>query len=114
MRTLANCLGALLAMALLTAFSATAVSAVTSTQGADYSFEYSTTYMQTCDEESDATKVKSVADSDNAGGGTDGAKDIDGDNGTCATKNMGWTVERHRTCEYRAWWPDTCGNWQAT
>jgi hypothetical protein len=26
----------------------------------------------------------------------------------------GGTVIRHRTCETPNWWPDQCGNWQAT
>ena len=48
-------------------------------------------------------------------GGSDGSvKDSDGNNGVCATKDTGGTVSRHKTCEYRSAWPDSCGNWQAT
>jgi len=104
---------ALMVTGLLMAASSTAASAVYSYQGSDYSYNYSSSYMRTCDQESDSTKVKSKADSDNFGGGSDAAKDTDGNNGICATKNVGWSIFRHKTCEYRSWWPDTCGNWQA-
>lgn len=102
----------LIAMAILAVSSAT-VGAVTSWQGDDYSYDWSGTYITTCDEESDQTRVKSVADNDAFGSGTDAAKDVDGNNGICATSNLPWTIHRHKTCEYRSFWPDECGNWQS-
>ncbi len=89
--------------------------AATSYQGSDYSYDHSQTYITTCDQESDNTKVKSEVDDDNsnANGTTDAAHDVDGNNGICASCNAGWSIHRHKTCEYRAWWPDQCGNWQA-
>lgn len=102
----------LISVAILAASSAT-VGAVTSRQGDDYSFDYSGTYITTCDEESDQTRVKSVADNDAFGSGIDAAKDVDGNNGICATSNLPWTIHRHKTCEYRSFWPDECGNWQS-
>ena len=98
---------------LIYAASTTAVAAVKSYNGHDYSEEYSSSYIKTCDMESDSTKVKSRVDLDNEGNGYEGAKDVDGNNGVCATKNVGWRMHRHKTCEYRSWWPDSCGNWQA-
>lgn len=83
-----------------------------SRNGSDYSWDYSSTGIQTCDMESDSTKVKSKADNNNIGTGYNAAKDVDGNNGICASANMGWDIYRHRTCEYRSFWPDDCGNWQ--
>ena len=102
----------LISIAILAVSSAT-VGAVTSSQGDDYSFDWSGTYITTCDEESDQTRVKSVADDDAFGSGIDAAKDVDGNNGICATSNLPWTIHRHKTCEYRSFWPDECGNWQS-
>lgn len=93
--------------------SVSAALASTSWQGSDYSFNYSTTYIQTCDQESDSTKVKSIGDNNGSGGGDNVAYDNDGNNGTCGSANAGWAIWRHRTCEYRAAWPDQCGNWMA-
>ncbi|WP_419919519.1 hypothetical protein [Candidatus Poriferisocius sp.] len=115
MKALANMLLALLVAVVIPIASETAVSAVRSYQGDDYSYDYyNRTYMMTCDMESDKTKVKSKSDNNESGDGDDAAKDIDGNNGICASKNMGYTIVRHRTCEYRAWWRDQCDNWQAT
>ena len=49
------------------------------------------------------------------GDGSNGnISDQDGNNGVCASKATGGTIVRHRTCEIPNWWPDDCGNWQAT
>ena len=114
MNTLGRVSAAFVVLAALFAVSGTLAGAVTSYNGLDYSYDYRVTYMGTCDEESDQTKVKSIADDDQYGSGTDAAKDVDGNNGICGTANMGWSIYRHRTCEYRSWWPDDCGSWQAT
>lgn len=98
---------------MILALSSATVGAVTSWQGDDYSYDYSKTYITTCDEESDRTRVKSVADDDALGSGIDAAKDVDGNNSICATSNLEWTIHRHKTCEYRSFWPDECGNWQS-
>lgn len=103
-------------LALLVSFAVLSISGVAvgvySWNGSDYSWDYSSTGIQTCDMESDSTKVKSKADNDNDGSGSNAAKDVDGNNGICATANMGWDIWRHKTCEYRSFWPDDCGNWQ--
>ena len=109
-----SCAAALLASAVLLAVSSTVAGAVSSYQGDDLSWDWSGSHITTCDEESDATQVKSVADDDAMGSGIDAAKDVDGSNGVCATSNLPWTIHRHKTCEYRSFWPDQCGNWQAT
>ena len=114
MNTLSRFGAGLLALAVLMAIWGTVASAVTSWNGDDYSKDYSDTYMETCDMESDEVKVKSQADDDGYGSGTDAAKDVDGNNGVCGTANMGWSIYRHRTCEYQSFWPDACGNWKAT
>jgi hypothetical protein len=89
--------------------------AATSWNGSDNSVDYNNKqYIQTCDNESDSTKVKSKIDNNNSGSGSDAAKDTDGNNGQCATYNAGYSIFRHQTCEYRAAWPDSCGNWKAT
>ncbi len=115
-KTLARSLTGLTAMAMLMTVSATAVGAVRSYNGSDYSYDYGSnhSYIATCDLEGDETKVKSVTDSDRYNGGeSDAAKDVDGANGICATANMGYSIYRHQTCEYRALWKDACDNWQA-
>lgn len=90
-------------------------SAVTSYQGDDFSFDYfSRTYMAACDQESDGNQVKGNYDFDNSGGTDGSAMDEDGNNGVCGTANTFGTVIRHRTCEVQQFWPDNCGNWQAT
>lgn len=97
------------------ALGAGSAGAVTSYQGDDYSYDYSTkTHMAACDMESDSTPVKGEYDFNSSGGSNGDVRDSDGNNGICATKNTGGTVARHKTCEYRSAWPDTCGNWQAT
>lgn len=105
---------ALLVSTAILAVSSSAVGAVTSYQGDDFSYDWSDTYITTCDEESDQTRVKSVADDNASGSGIDAAKDVDGNNDICATSNLPWTIHRHKTCEYRSFWPDECGNWQST
>lgn len=90
--------------------------AVRSYQGSDYSEDYNTKKsIRTCDQESDSTPVKGVYDMNS---GSDGdVKDSDGNNGVCGSKTVSTTsnyIMRHKTCEYRSFWPDECGNWQAT
>lgn len=114
MRTIRKAIIAILLLAVVLAASGTLAGAVKSYNGDDYSEDFDGSYIETCDMESDETKVKSQADDDNVGSGSDAAKDVDGNNGICGTANMGWSIYRHRTCEYRSLWPDACGNWQAT
>ena len=103
------------AMAAVWVLGAGAAGAATSYEGSDYSYDYSSrTRMAACDHESDSTPVKGEYDFNNSGGSDGSVKDSDGNNGVCATKDTGGTVSRHKTCEYRSAWPDSCGNWQAT
>lgn len=90
-------------------------SAVVSYQGDDFSRDYnSKQYLRNCDKESDSTATKGIWDFTGAGG-TDGSiSDQDGNNDNCASANTGSTIYRHQTCEIPNWWPDTCGNWEAT
>ncbi len=85
---------------------ATAVGAIKSFNGSDYSFQYGSgnSYMKTCDMESDSTKVKSKTDRDNQDHGEDAAEYVDGVSFKCATANMSYSIFRHRTCECRALW----------
>jgi hypothetical protein len=88
-------------------------------QGSDYSYNNSTrTIMYACDKESDETKVK--ANYRRASGSYLGnVYDVDGNNGKCASGYTATqydsrdTVVEHKTCEYRSFWPDECGNWVA-
>lgn len=90
-------------------------SAVYSYQGSDYSYDYgSYRSMRVCDQESDETPVKGEYDYDLSGGGSGSVKDSDGNNGVCATGTVANIIKRHKTCEYRSFYPDTCGNWQTT
>jgi hypothetical protein len=82
-------------------------------EGSDYSYQWSGIYITTCDQEADSTKVKGIADDDWSGSGASRAWDVDGANGICADGNHSLTIARTRTCEYRAAWPDSCGNWAA-
>lgn len=92
-----------------------AVSAVYSYQGEDYSYDYnSRVYLRNCDQEADSTSTKGIYDFNSSGDSNGNVSDQDGANGVCASKNTGGTIARHRTCENPNWWPDTCGNWQAT
>ncbi len=100
-------------LAVLTFWSPGSADAVFSYQGSDYSFDWYGSQQYTCDEESDSTPVKANYQL------TDGTyydvRDSDGNNGNCA--GGPWTyayIHRHKTCEYRSWWPDTCGNWAYT
>ena len=111
MKLISRSLFVFLVLSVVLSISGIAV-AVYSWNGDDYSWDYSSAGIQTCDMESDSTKVKSKADKDQWGSGYDAAKDVDGNNGICATANMGWDIHRHKTCEYRSFWPDDCGNWQ--
>lgn len=97
--------------------SAGAAEAVKSYQGSDYSQDYNTRkYIETCDMESDSTPVKGIYEMNTGSSGD--VKDADGNNGVCGSKNAAGTtsnyINRHKTCEYRSFWPDECGNWQAT
>lgn len=92
-----------------------AASAATSYQGSDYSQDYNTRrYLRNCDRESDSTSTKGIYDFNSTGGANGSISDQDGNNGVCASRNAGSTINRHRTCETPNWWPDTCGNWAAT
>lgn len=110
-------LGALGLGIALVVISPLVASAVTSYHGADYSYDSnSKTRMTACDMESDQTKVKAVFHRTGAYGLSDhDVYDTDGNNGVCASGNLpsGTTVIEHKTCEYRSFWPDDCGNWQA-
>jgi len=92
-----------------------ASSAGFSFQGSDYSRDFNSKHsIENCDEEADSTSTKGIYDY-NADGGSDGnVSDQDGANGICASKSVGGTIARHRTCENPNWWPDTCGNWAAS
>lgn len=90
-------------------------SASYSYQGSDFSYDYnSRRYLANCDQESDETATKGIYDFNSTGDGNGNISDQDGANGVCASKNTGGTIIRHRTCEIPNWWPDQCGNWQAT
>lgn len=90
-------------------------SAATSYQGSDYSQDYNSKHnMRNCDQESDSTATKGIYDFNGSGDSNGNISDQDGNNGVCASKATGGTVNRHRTCEIPNWWPDQCGNWQAT
>jgi hypothetical protein len=87
----------------------------TSYQGSDYSDDTGNDrYLVTCDRESDKTIVKGFYDFNDSGGSNGHITDGDGNNGVCASRYSGGTTRRHKTCEARSPWPDTCGNWQAT
>lgn len=89
--------------------------AATSYQGADYSYDWNGYYNLTnCDQEADSTATKGIYDFDLSGGSNGNVSDQDGANGVCASANTGGVIWRHRTCEIPNWWPDECGNWQAT
>ena len=113
MRTLARTIAAAVLIAALLAVSGSLANAAKSYNGADYSEDFNDTYIRTCDEESDKTKVKSVVSRSKNGSAIDAARDTAGNNGVCGSANMGWSIYRHRTCEYRSLWPDACGNWKA-
>lgn len=101
--------------AILLAGSYGVADATTSYNGADYSFDAgSYRYLVTCDRESDSTPVKGWYDLNTSGGANGSVTDSDGNNGRCASGYAGGTIRRHRTCEAPRFWPDTCGNWQAT
>lgn len=105
---------ALLSGALLWAVSFGVAGAAFSYEGSDYSYDYnSKSYIATCDQESDSTPVKGEYDFNNSGGSDGNVKDSDGNNGSCASKNTNGVIVRHKTCEYRSFWPDTCGSWVA-
>ena len=98
--------------------SAPAVAGATySYQGSDYSYDSSSrTKMTTCDKESDSTPVKGHYKRNN--GSTGDVRDADGNNGVCGSgwannANPSMYVVEHKTCEYRSFWPDECGNWVA-
>lgn len=103
--------------AVLAVVSPVVASAVYSYHGSDYSYDSnSRTRMTACDRESDSTKVKAVYHRTGAYGLADiDVYDTDGNNGVCGSGNLpsGTTVIEHKTCEYRSFWPDACGNWQA-
>lgn len=115
MHTIRKLTGALALSAAVLAGSNAVASATTSFQGQDYSYDYSSRHnMANCDQEADSTSTKGIYDFDNSGGSNGNISDQDGSNGVCASKPTGGTVVRHRTCETPNWWPDQCGNWQAT
>jgi hypothetical protein len=89
--------------------------ASTSYQGSDYSQDYNAKQnIRNCDQESDSTATKGIYDFNSSGDSNGNVSDQDGNNGVCASKATGGTIARHRTCEIPNWWPDECGNWQAT
>lgn len=71
-------------------------------------------HLRNCDQESDSTATKGIYDFNSSGDSNGNVSDQDGNNGVCASKNTGGTINRHRTCEIPNWWPDECGNWAAT
>ena len=90
-------------------------SAAYSYQGQDYSYDYSSRHnLRNCDQEADSTSTKGIYDFIDEGGSNGNVSDQDGANGVCASAATGGTIARHRTCENPNWWPDECGNWQAT
>lgn len=88
--------------------------AITSYEGKDYSFNFGLRHITACDKESDSTPVKGVYDDNNSGNGIGDVKDSSGNDGRCASENTTRDIDRHKTCEYRSFWPDACGSWRAT
>lgn len=115
MTLIAKVAGVAMVCAAVLTGSYSAASAVYSYQGSDYSYDYnSRTYLRNCDQESDSTATKGIYDFNSSGDSDGNVSDQDGNNGVCASKNTGGTINRHRTCEIPNWWPDECGNWAAT
>jgi hypothetical protein len=105
---------ALLTVTVFTGSYATAAASY-SYQGSDYSYDYNSRHnLRNCDQEADSTSTKGIYDFNSSGDSNGNVSDQDGANGVCASKATGGTIARHRTCENPNWWPDQCGNWQAT
>ncbi|MDP1820106.1 MAG: hypothetical protein Q8K58_09490 [Acidimicrobiales bacterium] len=115
MRIIRQAAGAAVLSAAVLGSSYTVASAATSYQGSDYSYDYNSRHnLRNCDAESDSTATKGIYDFTASGDHNGSISDQDGNNGVCASKATGGTIARHRTCEIPNWWPDECGNWQAT